>query len=64
MCILAVQQNGNALRYVENQTEGICKIAVKQDGNALRFVEKYYKSVTNVLWEKECKRLQSLPELI
>ena len=34
----AVQQNGYALEYVENQTEGICMAAVQQDSNALLYL--------------------------
>ena len=34
----AVRQNGNALRYVSNQTPEICIEAVRQNGNALRYV--------------------------
>jgi len=33
-----VKQDGNALRYVNNQTLEICLEAVKQDGDALRYV--------------------------
>ena len=35
---LAVQVNGYALRYVQNQTDEICKLAVQQDGYALEYV--------------------------
>jgi len=38
-CKIAVQQNGNALFYVKNQTGEICKIAVQQNGNALGYVK-------------------------
>ena len=38
----AVKQDGNALRYVNNQTEAICLEAVKQNGNALEFVEERF----------------------
>ena len=37
--IIKVQQNGDTLRYVKQQTEGICKLAVGQDGDALQFVQ-------------------------
>ncbi len=36
--LAAVQQDGYALRYVNNQTERICLAAVQQDGNALQYV--------------------------
>jgi hypothetical protein len=39
ICKLAVQQNGDALRYVKNQTEEICKLAVQQNGDALKYVK-------------------------
>ena len=35
----AVKQDGNDLRFVENQTEEICILSVKQNGNALQFVK-------------------------
>jgi len=35
----AVKQNGNALRYVKEQTEQICLEAVKQNGDSLQFVK-------------------------
>jgi len=36
----AVRQNGNALRYVGEQTEAVCLEAVRQNGNALQYVNK------------------------
>ena len=36
---LAVQEDGHALCYVENQTDDICKLAVRQNGYALQYVE-------------------------
>ncbi len=38
-CKLAVQQNGLALEFVEEQTEEICKLAVQQNWRALEFVK-------------------------
>src|SRR3989339_2108397 len=38
-CKIAVQQNGNALKYVKKQTEEICKMAVQQNGYALQYVK-------------------------
>lgn len=35
---LAVQQDGWALKYVQQQTPEICLAAVQQNGDALRFV--------------------------
>ena len=36
---LSVQQDGLALRYVNEQTEEICKLAVQQNGDALKYVD-------------------------
>ena len=36
--IKAVERNGDALRYVKDQTEAVALEAVKQDGYALRYV--------------------------
>lgn len=38
LCILAVRQNGYALKHVKNQTNEICTFAVQQDGRALQYV--------------------------
>ena len=35
----AVKKNGDALRYVKEQTEAICLEAVKKNGYALRYVK-------------------------
>ena len=39
ICLAAVEQNGNALRYVQDQTTEICLEAVEQSGNALQYVD-------------------------
>ena len=54
----AVKQDGDALRYVKEQTEAICKAAVKQSGYALQYVEKYYQSVADIVDIKEYKALK------
>lgn len=40
--LLAVEQNGYALRYVKDQTEDICRAAVEQNEDALRYVEEKF----------------------
>ena len=39
--IKAVEENGDALRYVKDQTEAICLKAVEKNGDALRYVAEY-----------------------
>ena len=34
-----MENYGDALRYVKEQTEAVCLKAVKQNGNALRYVK-------------------------
>ena len=34
-----MEENGNALKYVKNQTEAICLAAVENNSSALRFVK-------------------------
>ncbi len=34
----AVERNGDALRYVKDQTEAVCLKAVESDGGALQYV--------------------------
>jgi hypothetical protein len=36
-----VKNNGDALRYVKEQSEAICMEAVKNNGYALRYVNKW-----------------------
>ena len=38
--LAAVNQNGNSLQYVLNQTDDICLAAVKKNGNCLQYVLK------------------------
>ncbi len=38
LCLIAVQGNGFALKYVQNQTQKMCLVAVQQNGAALQFV--------------------------
>lgn len=45
MCLAAVQQKGDTLRFVKKQTEPICLAAVKQDGDALQFADEQTKDV-------------------
>jgi hypothetical protein len=35
----AVRRNGDALRYVKEQSEAVCLEAVKEDGDALQYVD-------------------------
>lgn len=39
ICLAAVQQNGKALKYVEDKTLEICLAAVTQNNEALRFIK-------------------------
>ena len=39
LCNIAVQKNGYALQFVNEQTEELCKLAVQQDGIALKYVK-------------------------
>ena len=39
-CLKAVERNGDALRYVKEQTEAVCLKAVESDGYALQYVNK------------------------
>lgn len=40
LCKIAVEQFGDALRYVKLQTPELCKIALEQYGDALQYVDK------------------------
>ena len=47
-CLKAVKRDGDALRYVKEQTADICMEAVKQNGDALRYVKEqtiFYKII-------------------
>ena len=41
----AVKRNGDALRYVKEQTEEICLEAVRRNGDALEFVQEQTESI-------------------
>ena len=41
-CLKAVERNGDALRYVKDQTESVCLKAVESDGDALQYVAKIF----------------------
>ena len=41
----AVEQNGDALRYVKEQTEAICLKAVEQNGYALQYVKEQTEAI-------------------
>ena len=43
--LMAVERNGNALRYVKEQTEAVCLKAVKQNGDALQYVKEQTEAV-------------------
>ncbi len=45
--MIAIKQNGRALKYVKNQTPEICMEAVKQNGLALRFVKNQTSEIYN-----------------
>ena len=49
-CMEAVKKNGDALRYVKEQTEAICMEAVKENGYALSYVkeQKIFKKIIEV----------------
>ena len=36
--MMAVESDGDALRYVKDQTEAVCMKAVESDGDALQYV--------------------------
>jgi hypothetical protein len=38
-CVKAVKKNGNALKYVKDQTPDLCLEAVKHNGRALKYVK-------------------------
>ena len=38
-CLKAVEEDGDALQYVKDQTEGICLKAVERNGYALQYVK-------------------------
>ena len=40
LCVLAIQQNGLSLQYVQEQTEELGRLAVQQNGWALQYVQK------------------------
>ena len=39
MALAAIQQDGNSLRYINEQTKELCEEAIKQNGFALRYIK-------------------------
>lgn len=39
ICLAAVNENGLALKYIENQTKELCLVAVNENGLALKYVK-------------------------
>jgi len=44
-CLKAVENNGDALRYVKEQSEAVCLKAVEEDGDALQYVKEQSEAV-------------------
>jgi len=58
ICRLAVQQDGRALQYVQNQTDEICKLAVQQNGLALRYVRNQTDEICKLAIQQNSRALQ------
>ena len=56
--LIAVQQNGCALRHVHNQTEDICLLAVQQDGGALQYVHNQTEAICLMAVQQDEDALQ------
>lgn len=62
ICKRVVQQDGNALRYVKEQTEEICKLAVQQNGWALRYVKEQTEELCRLAVQQNGKALRYVNE--
>ena len=60
ICNSAVQQNGNSLKYVKNQTEELCKIAVQQNGNSLKYVENQTEEICKLAVQNNCYAIKHM----
>ena len=54
----AVEQDGDALRYVKEQSEAVCLKAVEQNGYALRYVKEQSEAVCLKAVEQDGDALQ------
>ena len=54
----AVERNGDALRYVKDQTEAVCLKAVESDGDALQYVKDQTEAVCLKAVESDGDALQ------
>jgi hypothetical protein len=61
-CLKAVERNGDALRYVKEQTEAICLKAVEQDGNALQYVKEQTEAICLKAVERNGNALRYVKE--
>ncbi len=60
--LVAVEQNGYALRYVKEQTEAICLVAVEQNGFALQYVKEQTEAICRVAVEQNGDALRYVKE--
>src|SRR3990167_918856 len=60
--IVAVQQDGDALQYVTEQTEEICLAAVQQDGDALQYVTEQTEEICLAAVQQNGDALQYVTE--
>ena len=57
-----VKQDGDALQYVEEQTEAICLAAVKQDGYALQYVREQNEAICLAAVKQDSNALRYVKE--
>jgi hypothetical protein len=57
-CIQAVKQNGQALKYVKDQSDEVCLAAVKQTGIALKYVKDQTPEICMEAVKQCCHALQ------
>ena len=62
LCKLAVQQNGDSLRYVDHQTEEICKLAVRQNGYSLRYVKNQTEEICKLAVQQNGYSLENVKD--
>ena len=54
----AVQENGNAIQYIKNPHEEICKLAVNQDGCAIRYINNPSQKVCKLAVQRDGGAIQ------
>ena len=62
LCLVAVKQSGNTIKYIKNQTEAICLEAVKQNGVSFKYVKNQTEAICLEAAKKNSRTIRSIKD--